>query len=320
MATMQKEFTAYQARFEELKKSDNPYARGIAWVQGELVPLHEARIPLLDQGFLHSDLTYDVPAVWDGKIFRLDDHISRLDASCKKIRLQMPMSHEAMKQTLCDMLAKSGIRDAFIQLIVTRGIKGVRESEPHEQVNTLYMFIQPYVWVMEPEMQLTGGHAIVARTVRRTPPGSIDPTVKNHQWGDLTRAMHEARDRGAKYPFLTDGDTNLTEGSGFNMCFIKDGKLYTADRGVLEGITRKSVFDVARANNIEIRCETVPVAIAYEADEIFMCTTAGGVMPITTLDGAPVKDGKIGPITRTIWDGYWAMHYDPAYTIAVKYD
>jgi branched-subunit amino acid aminotransferase/4-amino-4-deoxychorismate lyase len=225
-----------------------------------------------------------------------------------------------MKHTLCDMLAKSGIRDAFIQLIVTRGIKGVRESEPHEHVNNLYMFIQPYVWVMEPEMQLTGGSAIIARTVRRTPPGSIDPTVKNHQWGDLTRAMQEARDRGAKYPFLTDGDANLTEGSGFNIIFVKDQKIYTADRGVLEGITRKSVFDVARANDIELRCEVVPVSLAYEADEIFMCTTAGGIMPITSLDGQLIKDGNIGPITKTIWDGYWAMHYDAAYTLAVQYN
>ncbi|KAI5460160.1 aminotransferase [Mariannaea sp. PMI_226] len=320
MTSMEKEFAAYRDRLAILQQSTNPYSKGVAWVQGELVPLAEARIPLMDQGFLHSDLTYDVPAVWDGKIFRLDDHITRLDTSCKKIRLTLPMSRETMKQTLCDMLAKSGIRDAFIQLIVTRGIKGVRESEPHEHVNHLYMFIQPYIWVMEPEMQLTGGSAIIARTVRRTPPGSIDPTVKNHQWGDLTRAMQEARDRGAKYPFLTDGDANITEGSGFNIVFVKDGSIYTADRGVLEGITRKSVFDVARAHGIKIRCEVVPVALAYEADEVFMCTTAGGIMPITTLDGKPIKDGQIGPITKTIWDGYWAMHYEPAYTLAVKYD
>ncbi|KAF7559739.1 hypothetical protein G7046_g4406 [Stylonectria norvegica] len=320
MATMEKEFAAYRTRLSALQKSSSPYAKGVAWVQGELVPLAEARIPLMDQGFLHSDLTYDVPAVWDGKIFRLDDHITRLDRSCKKIRLQLPMPQNEMKQTLCNMLKMSGIRDAFIQIIVTRGIKGVRESDPHEHVNHLYMFVQPYVWVMEPEMQVTGGSAIIARTVRRIPPGSIDPTVKNHQWGDLTRAMQEARDRGAKYPFLTDGDANLTEGSGFNVAFVKDNKIYTADRGVLEGVTRKSVFDVAREKNIEVRCEVVPVALAYEADEIFMCTTAGGIMPITSLDGQPIKDGKIGPVTAAIWDGYWAMHYDPVYTLSVKYD
>lgn len=140
------------------------------------------------------------------------------------------------------------------------------------------------------------------------------------QWGDLIRGMHEAQDRNAQYPFLTDGDANLTEGSGFNICFFKDNVLYTPDRGVLHGVTRKSVFDVARAIGIEVRCETIPVEMAYTSDEILMCTTAGGIMPITVLDGEPVNGGAIGPLTQRIWDGYWALHYDPAYSFEINYD
>jgi branched-subunit amino acid aminotransferase/4-amino-4-deoxychorismate lyase len=242
--------------------------------------------------------------------------------SCGKIRLKLPLPEEEVKKILQDMVAQSGIKDAFVELIVTRGMKGVRESlaTPGGITNSLYMFIMPYIWCMDPEMQLNGnGTAIIARTVRRTPPGAFDPTVKNLQWGDLTRAMHEAQDRKANYPFLTDGDAHITEGSGFNICIIKDGILYTPDRGVLEGVTRKSVFDAAKANGIEYRLQVVPVEMAYKADEIFMCTTAGGVMPITVLDERPVKDGKIGPITKKIWDTYWEMHWDSKYTIAVDY-
>jgi hypothetical protein len=88
---------------------------------------------------------------------------------------------------------------------------------------------------------------------------------------------------------------------------------------VLEGITRKSVFDVARANNVEIRIEVVPVSLAYDCDELFMCTTAGGIMPITLLDGQPVKDGKLGPITKAIWDEYWTMHWSDEYSFAIDY-
>jgi branched-subunit amino acid aminotransferase/4-amino-4-deoxychorismate lyase len=320
MATMAKVFADYNARKAIIEASTNPFAQGVAWVAGELVPLHEARIPLMDQGFLHSDLTYDVPSVWDGRFFRLGDHLERLALSCTKIRLHLPLPKDEIKKILLDMVAKSGIKDAFVELIVTRGFNGVRESKPEDIVPNLYMFIMPYIWVMEPEMQLTGnGSAIIARTVRRIPPGSFDPTVKNLQWGDLTRAMFEAQDRGASYPFLTDGDAHLTEGSGFNVCIIKDGVVYTPDRGVLEGITRKSVIDVANENGIEVRVEVVPVEMVYKADEIFMCTTAGGIMPITSLDREPVKDGKIGPITKKIWDGYWAMHFDPVYTIKVDY-
>ncbi|CAL5869531.1 uncharacterized protein PFLUO_LOCUS3761 [Penicillium psychrofluorescens] len=319
MSTMQKVFAAYQARQATLATSKNPFAQGVAWIDGELFPLQEARIPILDQGFMHSDLTYDVPSVWDGRFFRLDDHIARLEASCGKLRLKLPLSRENVKTVLTDMVARSGIHDAFVEIIVTRGLKGVRGTDPKHIVNRIYMFIQPYVWVMEPEVQPVGGTAIIARTVRRTPPGSMDPTVKNLQWGDLVRGLFEASDRGATYPFLTDGDTNLTEGSGFNVVLVKDGVLYTPSRGVLEGITRKSVIDAARINGLEIHVQIIPVQMAYDADEIFMCTTAGGIMPITTLDDRSVNGGQLGPITRKIWDTYWAMHYDSAYSFEIAY-
>ena len=316
---MKQVFDGYAARKAALDTSDNPLTKGVAWIEGELVPLSEARIPLLDQGFMHSDLTYDVPSVWDGRFFRLDDHLIRLESSCRKLRLTLPLPREEVKQILVDMVAKSGIRDAFVQIIVTRGLKGVRETKPEDIVNRLYMYIQPYVWVMASEVQRVGGSAVIARTVRRVPPGSIDPTVKNLQWGDLTRGLFEAADRGASYPFLTDGDANLTEGSGFNIILVKDGILYTPDRGVLEGVTRKSVFDVARTHNIEVRVEVVPVELAYHCDEIFMSTTAGGIMPITSLDGNAINGGRVGPITKVIWDGYWALRYDPALSFEVDY-
>jgi branched-subunit amino acid aminotransferase/4-amino-4-deoxychorismate lyase len=309
---MEKVFAGYTERNAVLEASDNPLSKGVAWVGGELVPFLEARIPLRDQGFLHGDLTYDVPAVWDGRFFRLEDHIDRLGVSCKKMRMKLPLPRKEISRVLVEMVAQSGIRDAFVEIIVTRGLKAVREQKTTEEaINNLYMFIVPYIWVMDPVMQRTGGSSIIARTVRRTPPGSFDPTVKNLQWGDLTRGLFEARDRGATYPFLTDGDANLTEGSGFNIVLVKDGVLYTPDRGVLQGVTRKSVAEVAKAHGIEI---------AYQCDEIFMCTTAGGIMPITSLDGEPVKDGRIGPITQTIWDGYWAMHYDSAYSFEIDYE
>lgn len=317
---MDKFFSGYAARKATLEASDNPFAKGIAWVKGELVPLSQAQIPLTDQGFLHSDLTYDVPSIWDGRFFRLDDHLSRLEDSCHKLRMRLPLPREEIKHALEEMTRKSGIKDAFVELIVTRGMVGVRGNKVENILNNnLYMFIEPYVWVMEPEVQRSGGSAIVARTVRRTPVGSMDPTVKNLQWGDLTRGLLEAEDRGAMYPFLTDGDGNLTEGSGFNIVLVNNGVLYTPERGVLEGITRKSVLDVARANGVEARVEFVPVDMLYHCDELFMCTTAGGIMPITSLDGKPVNGGQIGPITKRIWDDYWAMHYDSRYSYAINY-
>lgn len=317
---MNKIFESYFERQKVFESSNSQYAQGIAWVEGQFVPLHEARIPLLDQGFLRGDLTYDVPAVWNGRYFRLDDHISRLQESCQKSRLRIPMSPTELKRILLDMVAKSGMRDAFVQVIVTRGLTAIRGQSPEHLINNLYLFAKPYVWIMSPEQQRTGASAVITQTVRRTPASSMDPTIKNLQWGDFTRAMLEATDRGAHFPLLTDEDMNLTEGSGYNLFVVRNGIVHTPDRGVLQGITRRTVVEVARAKNIEVRIEAVPIELAYHCNEMFICSTAGGIMPITSLDGRPIADGNVGPITKSVWDGYWEMHYQEQYNVEVPYD
>ncbi len=310
-------FNAYERRKAELAVSKGPFAQGLAWIEGQYVPLAEARIPILDQGFLRSDLTYDVPAVWDGRFFRLDDHLDRLAASCEKMRLRMPISREKVRRTLVDMVAKSGIRDAYVELIVTRGLKFIRDYQSYE--NNLYLIVMPFIWSMPPQVQRSGGSAIVTRTVRRTPPGAMDPTIKNLQWGDFVRGWMEAMDRGSVYSFLPDGDGNITEGGGYNIFCLKAGVLQTPSRGVLQGITRKTVLEIAESKGIATRVDFVPVEDLYHADEIFMATTAGGVMPITELDGRPVGDGQIGTVTRQIWEAYWAAHYDPSLSFKIDY-
>jgi branched-subunit amino acid aminotransferase/4-amino-4-deoxychorismate lyase len=312
-------FNGYRQRLAELRASNNPLADGVACIDGDYVPVHEARIPLLDQGFMKSDLTYDVPAIWDGRFFRLDDHLDRFERSCGLLRLNSPMPRAEIRDRLVEMIAMSGIRDAYVMMIVTRGLRYLRQYAPEDCANFCYLMVTPYLWVMDEEKQKTGGEAVVARTVRRTPPGAIDPTVKNLQWGDFTRGLLEARDRGAVYPILTDGDTNITEGSGFNVMLVKDGRLYTPRRGVLEGVTRKTVMELAERLGFPCSMDDVPVERAYDCDELFMVTTAGGVMPITRLDGQPVGDGNVGPVTKTLWKAYWDAHYDPAFSFAIDY-
>lgn len=314
-------FDGYNKRLAALEASSSPYSHGIAWTGGPgFVPIDEAKVPLLDQGFLKSDLTYDVPAVWDGRFFRLDDHIDRFERSLGKLRLTNPLGRQGLRDKLVEMVAKSGIRDAYVMMIVTRGLRYIRQTRPEDCVNHCYLMVTPFVWVMDEAIQKAGGSAVIARNVRRIPPGAIDPTVKNLQWGDFTRGILEARDRGAQYPILTDSDANLTEGSGFNIVLVKDGKLFTPKRGVLEGVTRKSVLAVADKLGIAWEIGDLPVDMAYSADEMMFVTTAGGVMPVTRLDGDPVGDGRVGPITRALWQGYWDAHYDPALSFAVTYD
>lgn len=312
-------FAGYRQRQATLAASDNPFAQGIAFVEGAFVPLAEARIPLLDQGFLHSDLTYDVPAVWDGRYFRLDDHIERFFSSMDKLRLKSPLPRQELRDRLIELVARSGIRDAYVQMIVTRGLKFVRQTSYEDCVCNLYLLATPYVWLMPEAVQQAGGSAVVTRTVRRTPPGAYDPTIKNLQWGDLIRGMFEARDRGAMYPILTDGDGNLTEGAGYNVMLVSNGVLLTPDRGVLEGVTRNTVMELAKEQGLDVRLEVVPVEAAYACDELFIVSTAGGVMPITTLDDRPVGSGAVGRITKNLWKAYWDAHSSERHSFAIAY-
>ena len=254
-------YQGYNRRVAELEANPNPFAHGIAWTGGpEFVPVHEARIPLLDQGFLKSDLTYDVPAVWDGRFFRLDDHLDRFDASLAKLRLTNPLGRQGLRDKLVEMVAHQrhprclcdddrNARPALYPPDPARGLRQPLLSDGHAL----------HVDHGSKGAQKLGGSAIIARNVRRTPAGAIDPTVKNLQWGDFTRGILEARDRGAHYPILTDGDGTLTEGSGFNIVLVKDGTLYTPRRGVLEGVTRKSVLAAADKLGIPWVIDDLPV-------------------------------------------------------------
>ncbi len=296
------------------------YADGCAWIEGEYVPISEARIPILDAGFVRSDLTYDVVGVWHGRFFRLDDHLARLEQGCAKLRLPLPLERDEMEAILVEVVRRSGLREAYVEAIVTRGVPTPGERDPRGWTPRFYAYAIPYVWIVRPELQEVGTHVVVAKETRRIPADSVDPTVKNFHWGDLVRGLFEAYDRDAWLPILTDGEGLVTEGPGFNVFALVGGELYTPELGVLEGITRRTAIEIARDQEIAVHVGELPVPRLYEAQEIFLTSTAGGVMPVATLDGEPVGSGSPGPVTTAVHDRYWELHEDPSYTLEVDYE
>ncbi len=304
---------------EAAAEKGNPFASGCAWIEGEYVPIGEARIPILDAGFVRSDLTYDVVGVWEGSFFRLDDHMERLAAGLKRIRLECPLPLEEVKRILFEVVRRSGLRDAYVESVVTRGVPTPGERDPRKWTPRFYAYAIPYVWIVRPETQEVGTQAVVARDSIRIPPGSVDPRVKNFHWGDLVRGLFEAYDRDAWLPILTDGQGHVMEGPGFNVFALVDGRLLTPAVGVLEGITRRTVIELAQEAGLETVVGEVPVDTLYRADELFFTSTAGGVMPVTTLDGQPVGDGRPGSVTMDLRRRYWDLHSDPRYALPVGY-
>lgn len=281
---------------------------GAAFIDGAIVAISQARIPITDTGFTRSDLTYDVVGVWDGAFFRLEDHLARFERNCRRLRLAPPYDRAEVRQVLIDLIEASGLREAYVEVICTRGSSVNGSRDPRTFVNRLYAFAIPYVWILRPEDADAGMDAVIAQTVRRIPTDSVDPTVKNFHWGDLTKGLYEAYDRGADQVLLLDHHGNLTEGPGFNVFAVIDGRLVTPASGVLEGITRRTVMELAEADGLVTSEAEVSETDLRSATELFATSTAGGVMPITTLDGRPVAGGQVGAVTRRLRELYWAAH------------
>ncbi|WP_098496354.1 aminotransferase class IV [Collimonas sp. PA-H2] len=277
---------------------------GVAYTDGAYMPVGQASIPLLDRGFVRSDATYDVAHVWKGSFFRLDDHIERFFASMHALRMTLPHSHEEIAAILIECVRLSGLRDAYVQMTCTRGVPPPGSRDPRECCNRFYAFATPFVWIAN-ETQRRQGLSMVLSSVTRIPPESLDPRIKNFHWLDLTMGIFEAYDRQATVALLHDGHGNVTEGAGFNVFVVKNGVLASPVRGVFEGMTRRTVSELCVLLNIPCEWRLVTVLEVMNADEIFLTSTAGGVMPVCVLDGRPVGTGKPGPITSLLMAEYW---------------
>ena len=299
--------------------TENPFRDGCAWIDGDYVPIAEARIPILDTGFTRSDLTHDVVSVWNGRFFRLEAHLNRFENNFNRLSMTHRLSRQERQEILFECVRRSGIKTAYVQMIMTRGVppRGVRD--PRQFENRFYAFAIPYVWILKMEDQEIGTHIVICRDTVRIPPQAVDPTVKNFHWGDLVQGMFEAYDRGGVLAVLTDDEGHITEGPGFNLFAYHKGVLRTPARGVLEGITRMTVLELAEALDIPTSREMFGMDILTEADEIFLSSTAGGVLPVTTMDGSPVKDGKPGKITMQLRKRYWEAHDEDRWSTPVDY-
>lgn len=295
------------------------FSKGIAFINGDYVPIGEARIPLLDWGFLRSDANQDTISVWNGLFFRLDNHLERFANNIARLRMSGDYDNDARRDVLFECVRRTGFRNAYVQMIMTRGQPPIGVRDPRRCANQFYVFCVPYIWVATPEQQKVGLRLHVSGR-RRVPPESVDPTIKHYHWLDFEMGLFDAYDAGADTVVLTDRDENVTEGPGFNIFAVRDGALITPDRGVLEGMTRRTVIELCAETNLTCHVEPLPVATLRTCDEVFLSTTAGGLIPITTIDGATVGDGSPGPVTQRLSGLYWSRREAGWHGTPVVYD
>ena len=293
-------------------------AEGIAFIDGDYRPLRDARISILDFGFMRSDCTFDTIKVWDGKYFCRDLHVDRFFTSCETLRLDLPVTREELIEIQDECVRRSGLRRALVKPICTRGMAAPGSRDPRDATPNFFAYAQPYSDTFKKEVQDRGLNMIIA-SVPRISPDSVNPKIKNYNRLDFVAGLFEAFDRGGDNVLLPDEDGNVTEGPGFNVFAIKNGEATTPHRGMLEGITRQVTFKLCEELQIKTHVAPLPTADLRAADEVFVTSTAGGIMPITMIDGEPLNTGKTGPKTEQIRDLYWSKHEHPEWTTPIDY-
>ena len=285
---------------------ENDLSIGAAWMNGTVIPISQAAIPVNDWGLVHSDITYDVVPVIDGAFFRFDEYLARFLSSMENLHLDPGMSKRDIKAALHQMVSKSRLRDSYVAMVCSRGKPKIAGSrDPRDCDNHFFAWCVPYVHVIKPEVVEQGATAWIAQNAYRIPENSVNPRVKNYHWGDFTQGIFEAKDKNYETVILLDYDGNVTEGPGFNVFAVKDKVLITPDRGVLAGVSRKTVLEMAEHLGINTSIRSFSVEELLEADEVFLSSSGGGVIPIIRVNETIFGNGASGPISVQLNKTYW---------------
>jgi branched-chain amino acid aminotransferase len=281
---------------------------GAAFTRGQFLPVAEAAVSPLDWAFTRSDVVYDVVHVFEDGFFRLADHLDRFEASMRARRLAPQETRSEMEAILHRCVALAGLSDAYVAMVALRGRPRIAGSRRLEDCDNHFMaYAVPWIDVIPKEVQVRGAHLWIASRPR-VPDASVDPTVKNYQWSDLTGGLFEAQDHGVDSAIMCDEAGFVTEGPGFNVFMVKDGQVRTPDRGSLHGITRKTVLELCGEMGIAAFVAPIQRHELEDADEVFLSTTAGGVMPASRVNKIILGNDRPGPISLRIKEAYWQKH------------
>ena len=235
----------------------------------------------------------------------------------KSLRYSIPYDREGIRAILKECVRRTGLPDAWVGLVCTRGRPSKTSRDPRNCTNRFIAYAIPPVWIADLEKQKTGLNMVISSTIR-IPAESVDPRVKNYHWLDMVRGLYEAFDRGADTCVLLDFDGNMTEGPGFNIFAVQGQTVLTPDFGVLEGITRQTVIDLCAKLGLACEVRKVSADEFREADEVFITSTSGGVMPVTRFEGRILGNGAPGAVTMRLKETYWAWHNEVSETEPVN--
>ncbi|MBE0477926.1 branched-chain-amino-acid transaminase [Candidatus Aerophobetes bacterium] len=270
------------------------------YLNGEYVPQEEAKISIFDHGFLYGDGVFEGIRAYKGRVFRLDEHIQRLFRSARAISLKIPLSPHELREKIKEVLRKNELKDAYIRVVVSRG-EGDLGLDPEKCPYSQLIIITDKISIY-PEKFYEEGLEVITSSVRRNSLSALDPGIKSLNYLNNILAKLEATAKGVSEAIMLNNHGYVAECTGDNLFIVEGGVLVTppAWAGILKGITRDVVIELAREENINFEEKVFTLFSVYTSDECFLTGTAAEIIPVTRVDGRVIGDGRVGSVTKIL--------------------
>jgi branched-chain amino acid aminotransferase len=274
------------------------------YLDGKYVDSADAKVSVFDHGLLYGDGVFEGIRLYSGNVFRLEEHLERLEYSARAIMLKLPLTRAELREATCETCRQNGLKDGYIRLVVTRGVGDLGLAPwlcPKPSV-----FIIASTITLYPREHYENGLSIVTVPTRRINPAALPPTVKSLNYLNNILGKIEARQFGALEAIMLNDQGYVAECTADNIFIVHKGELITpaASQGALKGVTRSTIFDIAREIGVPIREADLTRYDVWIADECFLTGSGAEVVPAVKLDGREIGDGRPGAITKRVLEAF----------------
>ena len=275
------------------------------YINGEFLPLAEAKVSVFDRGFLYGDGVFEGIRAYHGRVFRLDQHLERLYRGAKAILLELPLTPAELREVVLESVRRNGLRDAYIRLVVSRG-SGDLGLDPRNCRTQATIVVIVDKLALYPREAYENGLEVITCVTRRNMPSALNPEVKSLNYLNNILAKIEVAKAGAHEGLMLNHLGYVAEATGDNIFLVRNGQIITppVHTGILEGITREVVFELAGMMKLPLHTEDITLYQVYTADECFLTGTAAEIVPVARVDGRIIGDGKPGPITQRLMERF----------------
>jgi branched-chain amino acid aminotransferase len=286
------------------------------YIDGKYFDERAAKVSVFDHGLLYGDGIFEGIRAYNGRVFKLKEHIDRLFCSAKALLLNIPLSHDQMMRAVVETCRRNKVRDGYIRLVVTRGI-GTLGLNPNRCKNPSVIIIAGKIQLYPQELYRKGMEIITVPTVRNLH-SALNPAIKSLNYLNNILAKIEAINAGCEEAVMLNAEGFVAECTGDNLFIVKEGQLFTPplSAGALYGITRRVVMDIALENGVQVSEPNLTRYDLFNADECFLTGTGAELVPVVKIDGRRIGTGKPGPLTlklEVLYHGLTKASGEPIY-------